>query len=592
MKNLFLISLTALCATFVSAQNLGVDYYLLGDYEAAKTFFQKQPATAQTNFYQGEIAFKEGKTADARAFYEKATAADPADLYGKLGLLKLQIKGGDAKLLDKEFKALQKLAKKDVDIAIAIARAYLDNGDYATANLKLEAAKKINKQAPQLYILEGDIMKASGGNEKLGDAAAKYEMSNTFDANYPLGYLKSAQIYEKLNAKLALDLLTRDTELNPDYLLAYRDLGKVNVTNGRYPEAIEAYKKFFAKEQGTADDIERFARAYYFTEQYAQAQEQVDKGLKISPNHYVLNRFNMYIAAKQHNTPDGLPAAAKFFAIRNENPHLPLDYSEYASLLLDAGDQTKAFAEFDKGIAVDTMAFEDQKTREIVAKQRLDLMTKASDAAKQKKNYALAAEYYKQRMAATSSASLLDFTTLTLNYLNAGAITAVDSAVMAGLQTDRTLLAHIADAPSQVPLFANDLAAFTAKYKEFYLGMANDYADSIIARSDEDSYTGYRMKALIANTLKPLDSNASPSEVQGAAKPYYEEVVKKITGKETDLSAQAKQVLLEAYNYLGYYCYLVNDKTASIDYWNKVLELDPANANAKIILDAYAKQGK
>jgi tetratricopeptide (TPR) repeat protein len=587
MKKTIFITVLAVAATFVSAQNLGADYYLLGDYDAAKIYFQKELSTniAEANYYLGEIAFKEGKTADAKSYYEKGAAANPADLYNKIGLLKLQIKGGDAKTIDKEFKAIQKLAKKDVDVAVAIARAYLDNGDLENATLKYEAAKKINKKAPQIYILEGDISMAGTNPNKLGDAAARYEMSNTFDARYALGYLKSAQIYETRNPRLALDLLQKDTELNPHYLLAYRDLGKVNVTNGRYPEAIEAYKKYFdGGGVTTTADIERYARAHYFTNNYTEAQNLVNQGLKINPNDYVLNRYNMYIAAKQKNTVAGLPAAEKFFAIHYDTPHLPLDYSEYASLLLANQNTQQAFAEYDKGIATDTIAFQNLKTRTEAGKQRVQVMTAASDAAKTLKNYALAADYYKQYMNAVNSNSLLDFTTLSLNYLNAGAITAADSLLMLDLQKDNNLLGKIATSPAEQQQLATDFKAFRAKYAKHFLTEANQYSDSIIARSDADSYTGYRMKALIANTL-------NPKVEEGAAKPYYEMVISKITGREnSEISAQAKQVLLEAYNYLGYYYYLINDKTNSVDYWNKVLELDPNNANAKIILDAFAKQ--
>ncbi|MDR2854354.1 MAG: tetratricopeptide repeat protein [Prevotellaceae bacterium] len=585
MKKTIFIAVLAVAATFVSAQNLGVDYFLLGDYDAATAYFQKKLSSdaAEANFYLGEIAFKKGNLAEAKTYYENGAAANSADPYNKIGLVKLQIKGGNAKIIDKELQAIQKLAKKDVYVAITIARAYLDNGDVANATLKHEAAKKINKKVPQIYILAGDIVKASGGVDKLGAAAAQYEMSNTIDPNYTLGYLKSAQIYETLNPRLALELLEKDTELNPNYLLAYRDLGKVSVTNGRYPEAIEAYTKFFnGGGDVTVADIERFARAYYFTDNYPEAQKLVNQGLAINPNAYVLNRFNMYIAAKQKNTEAGLPAAEKFFAIPYETPHLPLDYSEYAILLLANNNVQQAFAAYDKGISIDTLAFENPTTRTTVGKQRIDLMTLASTAAKGQKNYALAADYHTQYMAATNSNSLLDFTNLALNYLYAAANT--DTLLLPSLQKNEKLLGKIASSPAEKELLATDLQAFSQKFASYYFQQANEYSDSIIARSDTSSYTGHLLKAQIANTM-------NPKVEEGPATHYYEIVVDKITNRtDSELSAKTKQILLEAYNYLGYYYFLIKDKTNSINYWNKVVELDPNNANAKVIFDAYAKQ--
>ncbi|MDR1653750.1 MAG: tetratricopeptide repeat protein, partial [Prevotellaceae bacterium] len=149
MKKIVLLTVLTFAVGILSAQlNLGADYYLLGDYTAAKTYFEKSMSSnaGESNFYLGEIAFKEGNVAAAKSFYDSGLATDPANPYNQIGLLKLQIKGGDIKALDKQFAAIQKTAKKDVNVAIAIARAYLDNNKIAEAAAKLEAAKKINKK--------------------------------------------------------------------------------------------------------------------------------------------------------------------------------------------------------------------------------------------------------------------------------------------------------------------------------------------------------------------------------------------------------------------------------------------------------------
>ncbi|MDR2825078.1 MAG: tetratricopeptide repeat protein [Prevotellaceae bacterium] len=594
MKKILLLSVLMISAGILTAQtNLGVDYYLLGDYAAAKTYFEKNMNTnaAESNFYLGEIAFKEGNVTAAKSFYDKGLSADQASLYNQIGLLKLQVKGNnDLKTLDKQFAAIQKMAKKDVDVAIAIARAYLDNGKFVEANAKLEAAKKINKKAPQVCILAGDIIFATGDKNQLGAAAAQYEMSNTFDANYALGYVKSAQIYESLNATLAVTLLKTDTERNPNYLIAFRELGKIYIDRGNYPTGIENYKKFFTGNAYTIADIERLARAYYFSKppQYIAAQELIDKGLAMAPNDYVLNRYNMYIAAQENKIAEGLQAAEKFFAIPYNSPHLPTDYSNYALLLLGNNQPAQAFVEFDKGLAVDSMKFENPTTRSEVAKQQISIIRDAVDAARAQKNYGLAADYFERYMKASGSNDASDLSNLWSSSYSAGMISANDSVLMTELRNSDETLNKIATPVERAAITADaTLTTFKRYYKKYYLDKANVAADEIIQRLP-DSYSGYRFKALTMNAI-------NDKVEEGAAKSYYELMVEKILVRPDEngqISEAGKKGLIEAYNYLGYHYYLVNDRENSTNYCQKALEIDPNNVTAKTILDAYAQEKK
>lgn len=575
-KTFFITVLFALIAGVASAQtNLGVDYYALGEYDAAKSYFEKNinNAPAESYFYLGEIAFKQGKLDEAKAYYQKGLEANHESLLNQVGLIKLTVKA-DPKTAEKELKNIQKKARKDVEALIAVSHAYLDNGMLDLATAAKEEAKKRFKKSPEVYILEGDVLKASGGPEKLGDAAARYEMSNTFDPNFRLGYVKSAQAYENINPRYAIDLLKRVIELHPDYLIAYRNLGKIYVATGNYNEAIETYKKHFAGGQYTIDDIERFARAYYFTAQYNEAKKLVEEGLKIAPNHYVLNRYNMYIEADQHNPYDGIPAAEKFFSISHLNPRISSDYTKYASLLEDEKRYNEALAEYEKAIAIDTAA--------------VDIYKEASDLAKRKGDYGLSAEYYAKYMKAAGNYDARDLNVLLFSYYNAGTQSVNDSLLVQELKNDGVTINKL-----NLPQVVKDSivtdstdSIFKKHLANYYLSKADEYADSIIARLPE-SYSGYRWKALTKHAIDPVVEN-------GAAKPYYELVVQKIVDRQEEdgVSPQAVEVLKEAYNYLGYYYYLISDNANSVIYWNKLLEIDPENRNAKLVLDALSKEKK
>lgn len=604
MKKIFLLSLLTVSVSILSAQiNLGADYYLLGDYAAAKAYFEKNMSTnpAEANFYLGEIAFKENNITAAKSYYDKGLVEDATNPYNKIGLLKLQIKSGDAKTIDKGFSAIQKTAKKDVNVAIAIARAYLDNGKYTEATKKMEAARKIDKRSPQVCILEGDIIRAEGGIPKLGEAAVKYETSNTYDPNYALGYVKSAQIYESLNPNYALELLKKDTEKNPDYLIAYREIGTMYVERGNYNLGIEAYEKFFTGNAYTTNDIEKLARAYfsraYFSKDasaeqkhadYIKAQQWVDKGLAAAPNHYVLNRYNMYIAAEENKIADGLKAAQKFFSIQNPNntPYLPSDYGHYAQLLLGNNQAELAFAEYDRGIAIDTTKFAETKTRNEVAKLRIANIQNALNAAIRLRNFGLATEYQEQYMAATKSDDPNDYVTLWQNYYNAGTAFMEDSVSVTKLRVSGKILDKIANTPTAKAEINADttLVTFKKYLKQYYLDKANAATDQIIQLLP-DGYTGYRIKAITQHVMNDKIED-------GAAKPHYEQMIEKLLAANTDgnISDANKKMLLEAYNYLCYHYYAVDNREQATLYCNKLLEIDPKNTNAQAILEAYAKK--
>ena len=114
-------------------------------------------------------------------------------------------------------------------------------------------------------------------------------------------------------------------------------------------------------------------------------------------------------------------------------------------------------------------------------------------------------------------------------------------------------------------------------------------ADSVfhaIAEAAPDSYLGNFWRARANSAL-------DPETTQGLAKPFYEEVAALLESKN---DPHYNSALVECYSYLGYYYLLAIENPAlkaeakankdkSIEYWNKILAIDPANATAKRALD-------
>lgn len=568
-----LLILLAVCiATPIFAQtNIGIDYYLLGEYGNARKYFESKLSSnaAEANFYLGEIAFAEGDMAKAAEFYNKCTAADPGNPLCLIAQAKMKLKS-DPKAAEAALEAVAKANKNNLDIALTIGRAYLDNNMKDKAMSKVADARKINSKAPEVYILEGDIVAAGEDASKIGDAAGKYEMSNYFDPNYRLGYMKTAQVYETNNPGLAIEKLKAVIEKYPDYTPAYGLLAKIHTQRGFYPSAIEIYK---AHSPSTPDDIERYARALYFTDNFDEAQIMVTKGLQADPNNFILNRYQLYIYAKTGNYTQGIKLAENFFSLAESSRYIPMDYTAYATLLKDAKRYDEAIAQFNQAIKIDPDTPERYK--------------EASEMAKEIKNLGMAADYYKTYIDKKTQAAgagypdeLLDINTLGSNYYTAGTSISKNPELAAGLMKNSVLIGELLASGNgfNADSLASSLEYFTASYSKYYLKKASATFSTIIERAPE-SYIGYRFKALSEHALNPDVKNSS------AAKGYYEKMVEVITAKDDWRTTPSMQrMALEGYNYLAYYYYLTGDAPQAIQYANKVLELDPENSNAKAIL--------
>lgn len=527
------------------AQNSpGADYLSLGELKLAKEYFMKRvrQAPAEANYYLGEIAFQEGNMAEAKQNYEAALAANPESALGAIGLAKLELKT-NTKAAEDQLKEIQKKNKKDVSVILAIAQAYLDNGMKDKAMEKLQDARKADKKSPYVYIFEGDIL---AKENKPGDAAMQYDQAINFDANCVLAYMKGAKVYEFINRKTATDLLKKAIEINPEYKIAYKDLAQVSYRDGFYPEAIIAYKEYFKGGDYTVEDITRYAAAEYFTQQYNEAKTLISEGLSKEPNNFVLNRLSMYTNNDLKDYEAGLAAGDKFFSVPkgagDTAKYLKQDYLAYANVLSETGNKAKAIEQYKKVAELDP--------------SNIDVYKEIATICANEKMYPEAAEFYKKYIEAGGERiDAQDYYQLGLYYTNAGRTVKADTVSMAADEAG-------------------------VKAIEFY--KLADGAFAIVSERMPDSYLGFYQRARINFELDP-DSD------QGLARPHYEKTIEVILAKG---DGENNKILIEAYSYLSYFYYLQYEKTKNAEdkanvklYAEKVLELDPENANGKALFE-------
>lgn len=529
----------------VFAQNPGADYLSLGELKLAKEYFTQNlgQSPAESHYYLGEIAMAEGNTNEAKTQYDKGLAADPESALNAIGVAKLQLKT-NTKAAEDQLKDIQKKNKKDVQIILAIAKAYLDNGMKEKAMEKIQDARKADKKSPYIYIFEGDMLAA---DNKPGDAAMQYDQAINFDSNCTLAYIKGAKVYEFINRPTAIDMMNKAIAIRPDYTIAYKYLAEINYRDGIYSEAVPAYKKFIEGGNYTTEDITRYAASQYFSKNVEEAKNIIIDGLKKDPNSFVLNRLLMYTYNDLKDYQPGVAVGEKFFSIPIDptdtvRKYLVQDYTAYGKILSETGNKQGAIAQFKKAV-------------ELKPDDAALYKSIASDMANEDL-YVDAAEFLKKYIELSGEAAeAMDYYSLGQYYWYAGGNALVDTVSMSA---------------------AEARAAAVEIFKKA------DEAFAVVTERVPDSYLGYYWRAR-ANTQ--LD----PQTEEGLAKPYYEEAAKAIEAKG---DGSNKRQLVEAYSYLAYYYYLQfeknkkpEDKANLKSYAEKLLETSPDNPTAISLLE-------
>lgn len=514
--------------------DLAKDYFNAGELKVAKDLFEKQKSQspAESNYYLGEIAYIGGDQAKAKEYYTAGLQASADYVLNNVGLGKVLLPT-DAKAAENEFSVALKKNKKDVVVLLAIAKAYDVNNMADKATKKVEEARKANKKDPAVYIYQGDKYRDT---KEIGKAAAEYAQAYNFDPKNALAYIKSAQIYLDAGSPTAIDDLKKVLELNPNYLVAYKYLGKVYSQRGEYGNAIDAYKNYFSTGEYDVEDLTLYAAALYFTQQYDQAKELLAEGMSKDPNNFVLNRLLMYSYADADDFEKGLTAAEKFFSLdKGKREYLAQDFIYYGEVLSENNQTDKALEQYKKAIEIDPT--------------KTDLYKEISTICSNSGDVVSAAQFLEKYIELIGEqAQATDHFELGRLYYRAG------TGIIKENKEEGTALLKSAD------------KAFEK-----------------VTEQASNSYLGYFWRG-------HANASLDPETTQGLAKPYYEKVAQIL---EEKADGKNDKELLDAYRYLSYYHYLkfyenksAEDKSKVKEYGEKMLKLDPTNDAAKQLIDA------
>lgn len=561
--------------------------------EVYKQLIEKEPNNAKYYYYYGENWLLDYfsdtisnslqvYTREAKALFEKGVSVNPAEPLNYVGLAKVAFYNHDYKTADEmrakarslllPYKNIKKMTPPAKDYAFTLAKlaeSYITEKftvDTAKALPFIREALKIDYKNPDIYLIAGDIynLVLDGSN-----AIKNYNLAQDYDPNSPTAAMKIGSIYVKAkNLGAAIPYFERAIELNPNFAPAYRELGSVYSMARKYDLAKKYYEKYLELTKGNIPAKIAYVRSLYYAGEYDEVIKNVDEIFEVDKSKAYLNRLAAYSCYEKKN-PDydrALKYMETLFQTVSPDLIIKRDYVYLAKILLKKNQNyISLLNERDKLMSQleneksrynrAATATEKSKIKPAVdtLNARLTRINNQIASAEQEINRGFEA-YNKALSYDPEDASLIN--EIALNYYNFRRYE--DAAKMWS---------------KLISLGRKDINDYMQVGRAYYVGGNFKAADSIfnIVIGIQPDYLPAHL--YIARAYSKMES--SPKE--GLAKPKFEKVIQ-IASSD---SLKNESEMIEAFTYLAYYYLENNDFTKAREYYSRIIEFNPNNAENK-----------
>lgn len=521
-----------------------------------KSELNQSPNNPLLQFQLGEAYFLLGNIDEARTAFNQAIVSVKSP-YGYIGLGLLELKSGNKSQATSLFDKGVKLDKKNPAIYATVADLALKlvPADTATARVYLQRGESVSTKNAYLQLIKGDL---SSEKKNYGASANDYERVFLYDkANY-VSYRNLGILFTK--AKNYLDARKNFEEslrLAPNQVLGYKKFSELYYNYAQYAEAEKYYSIYYSKVNPSVDETERYAFILFFNKKYQEASELLDKVMaeKGDQANVAIYRVKGYISYETGEYAKGVEYMEKLFLAKKADDLLASDFAYNARLQSKSNN--------------DSLAIVYYKSAVVKVENPSEYLDELAKIYIKNKRFDEASTVYAQLLAAGGDKSTVSFNVGKMYYQAA--------------DEQREILFSItpvADAKGKVAPMPKEADGVRALMTKYY-----NSADSSFAITNELSpsfATAYIWRGRIQSILDP------EAKLQ-LAKGFYEKSVEVLSAAAD--KGKLKKSFIECYNYLGSYYYFQSERTKgdelkqnltqSISYFEKVLELDPADIKTK-----------
>ncbi len=344
MKIKFLFALFTSCALGLSAQGYldGIEYYRANQAANARTIFERTLNDADTDkavayYYLGQLAVQYKELDKAKTYFDNGIAANPEYGYNYIGLATLDLMNGDKKAAENNIKLAKKYGKKDAQLLVDIARMYYDvDGVVYKKEIQkaMKDAAKIDDQEPAYHIFIGDTLKqVAKTNAEIGEAANAYEMAIYYNPNSAVAYVKYSALYEKTNPEFSVKKMREYISINPNSILARRELANRLYDLGKWTQAVEAFEPVVKDPGHFVEDEMRYATLLMSGEKYEESYQTAKAVLGRTDNPNQAYRIMMHSKIALEEYPEAAKWAKELLKSKGSAKITDVDHTTYGAIL-------------------------------------------------------------------------------------------------------------------------------------------------------------------------------------------------------------------------------------------------------------------
>lgn len=513
-------------------------------YEEAKTILksilQVKPSNGMASFILGNVYLTQSIKDSATLSFEKGLSASEAARFNHIGLGQMDLDRNDTIAANAKFiLATKDMRKKDFEEYVYVAKAYMnaEKPNYKAAVAILKRALVNNPMDAQVQLALGDAYYGlSNQNDAYKAYRDAFQADNTLlRAKMQLGVLlKGAKSYDE-----ASKAYNEVIAINPNYGPVYRELAETYYKIARnkpskaaenFKIAIDYYQKYMDLTDYSIHSRMRRADFLILAKEYKALEEEANKMIELDKVNPRIFRYLGYAAFENGNVDKAIQSLETFTS-NATNKIIAKDFQVLGLAKIKKGTSAD-------GLSIDPVAFEAglasiKKSIEMESLAVEDLNEVGKKMFGQKL-YKEAASIFELGASNSESKSYLDdnlYLGLSLYYANNKKDVKPE---IAGLQK--------ADAAFDKVLVASP------SYYEAYIFKARTNS---LMENDE-------------NTIKFYEAYVAAVTAKGAEEVAKPAVIKKIA---------------ESYNTIGA-TYANTDKVKAVEYFNKTLAIDSANAYA------------
>ncbi len=427
-------------------------------------------------------------------------------------------------------KALKDTKMKDPATLLEVAQAHVNvkEGDAAYAIDLLNKAIKRDEKNPALYVALGDAYRKMQDG---GQAFKAYEDALEKDKNYAVANYKIGKIYtSQANAEMYLDYFNKAVAADPQYAPALYEL-YYHYYFKDAPKAMQYLQQYISAVDTDIKNDVLLTDMLYVSKQYDAAIEKAKQLIAVNGNNAAPRLYKLigYSYKESGRPADALGYMEQYFKAQQDTGLIVKDFEAMADIYTAiGGKEDSVVAYYAKAANIE----KDDKKKAAYYKTIGSLYKKIKD-------YNNEAYWLGKYYAVTANTTNVD-------------------------------------------LFNWGIA--------YFLGKNFNMADSIFniyeTKYPEEEF-GYYWSARSA-------AGIDTSMEQGLAVPHYTNLIKLLSGTDTaddiSLDNTKKKHLVEAYGYIAAYkANTEKNYEEAIDYFEKLLALEPANADAKRYVDILKK---